>query len=124
VSLAATVVGEALATETRDRGRYRRRIRLFEAPRPLPTPQESNYLHHPPYTGRRPLRTGSTPQTRQIGRPRLKGERLPNLSVIAEDPNITWKPIAVANWYGKGERTIEAVSDTAVWHSTGLPAVL
>jgi hypothetical protein len=59
----------------------------------------------------------------QIGRPRLKGERLPNLSVIAEDPNITWKPIAVANWYGKEERTIEVVSDTAVWHSTGLPAV-
>jgi len=59
----------------------------------------------------------------QIGRPRLKGERLPNLSVVAEDSSTRWKPIMVANWYGKQERTIEIVSKTAVWYSTGLPAV-
>jgi hypothetical protein len=29
----------------------------------------------------------------------------------------------VANWYGKQKRTIEIVSKTAVWYSTGLPAV-
>jgi hypothetical protein len=29
----------------------------------------------------------------QIGRPRLKGERLPNLSVVAEDPDVEWEPI-------------------------------
>src|ERR671921_185536 len=28
---------------------------------------------------------------RQIGRPRLKGERLPNLSVVAEDPRTVWE---------------------------------
>jgi hypothetical protein len=59
----------------------------------------------------------------QIGRPRLKGERLPNLSVVAEDSSTGWKPIMVANWYGKQKRTIEIVSKTAVWYSTGLPAV-
>ncbi len=59
----------------------------------------------------------------QIGRPRLKGERLPNLSVVAEDPSTDWTPIMVANWYGKQKRTIEIVSETAVWYSTGLPAV-
>ncbi len=59
----------------------------------------------------------------QIGRPRLKGERLPNLSVIAEDPSTVWRPITVSSWYGSAERTVEMVSDTAVWHSTGLPAV-
>jgi hypothetical protein len=59
----------------------------------------------------------------QRGRPRLKGERLPNLSVVAEDPSTGWKPIVVANWYGKQKRTIEIVSQTAVWYSTGLPAV-
>jgi hypothetical protein len=58
-----------------------------------------------------------------MGRPRLKGERLPNLSVVAEDPSTVWKAITVTNWYGKEERTVESVSDTAVWHSTGLPAV-
>ena len=59
----------------------------------------------------------------QIGRPRLKGERLPNLCVVAEDSSTGWKPIMVANWYGKQKRTIEIVSKTAVWYSTGLPAV-
>ena len=59
----------------------------------------------------------------QIGRPRLKGERLPNLSVVAEDPSTVWKPTTIANWYGSGERTVEIASETAVWYSTGLFAV-
>jgi len=61
----------------------------------------------------------------QIGRPRLKkGERLPNLSAVAEDRATTmWRPITVANWYGSKKRTVEVVSGTALWHSTGLPAV-
>jgi hypothetical protein len=59
----------------------------------------------------------------QIGRPRIKGERLPNLSEVAEEPITVWKPTKIANWYGSGERTVEVASQTAVWHSTGLPAV-
>jgi DDE superfamily endonuclease len=59
----------------------------------------------------------------QIGRPRLKGPRLPNLSEIAQEPDTTWKPIMVANWYGKARRSVEVVSRTAIWYSTGLPAV-
>jgi hypothetical protein len=60
----------------------------------------------------------------QIGRSRLKGERLPNLSVVAEDPATAWKPTKIANWYGSGaERRIEVASRTAVWYSTGLFAV-
>jgi hypothetical protein len=59
----------------------------------------------------------------QLGRPRLKGERLPNLSEVAEDPATVWKPITIANWYGSGEREVEIVSETAVWYSTGLFAV-
>jgi hypothetical protein len=59
----------------------------------------------------------------QIGRPRLKGERLPNLSVVAEDPSTTWTPTTVNDWYGGGERSVEVASATAVWYSTGLPAV-
>ena len=52
----------------------------------------------------------------QIGRPRLKGKRLPNLSVVAEDPSTVW--------YGSGERIVEVASATAVCgYSTGLPAV-
>jgi hypothetical protein len=59
----------------------------------------------------------------QIGRPRIKGERLPNLSVVAEDPTTVWKPTTIANWYGEREREVEIASQTAVWYSTGLFAV-
>ena len=59
----------------------------------------------------------------QIGRPRLKGERLPNLSEVAEAPKTLWKPATITNWYGSGERTVEIASKTAVWYSTGLFAV-
>jgi hypothetical protein len=59
----------------------------------------------------------------QIGRPRLKGERLPNLSEVAKDPATGWKPTTLADWYGQSERTVELASKTAVWYSTGLFAV-
>jgi hypothetical protein len=59
----------------------------------------------------------------QIGRPRLKGERLPNLSAVAEDPATVWKLTTFANCYGSGQRMVEIASQTAVWYSTGLPAV-
>jgi hypothetical protein len=59
----------------------------------------------------------------QMGRPRLKGKRLPNLAVVAEDPSTTWGSVAVAEWYGGGERSVEVASRTAVWYHTGLPPV-
>ncbi len=59
----------------------------------------------------------------QMGRPRLKGERLPNLSAVVENPSTAWTKIEVADWYGKGERIVEVASATAVWYSTGLFAV-
>ena len=46
----------------------------------------------------------------QIGRPRVKGERLPNLSAVAEAPKTVWKPTKIANWYGSGDRTVEIAS--------------
>jgi DDE superfamily endonuclease len=59
----------------------------------------------------------------QIGRPRLKGERLPNLSEVAQNPATAWEPTKISNWYGSSERGVEIASETAVWYSTGLPAV-
>jgi hypothetical protein len=59
----------------------------------------------------------------QMGRPRLKGGRLPNLSVVAQDPSTRWSSVVVAHWYGAEERRVEVVSNTALWYSTGLPAV-
>jgi hypothetical protein len=60
---------------------------------------------------------------RQVGRPRLKGPRLPTLAAMAGDPTTSWTPLTVANWYGTGERRVEVVSDTAVWYHTGRPPV-
>jgi hypothetical protein len=59
----------------------------------------------------------------QRGRPRLKGERLPNLSVVAEAPVTVWKLTTIAKWYVETERMVEIASETAVWYSTGLFAV-
>jgi hypothetical protein len=64
---------------------------------------------------------------RQMGRPRLKGRRLPTLAAVAADPSTTWATITLANWYGgrgsPAERTVVVVSATAVWYHTGLPPV-
>ena len=59
----------------------------------------------------------------QIGRPRLKGPRLPTLAVVAGDPTTGWMAMTVPDWYGTGARRIEVVSNTAVWYHTGLPPV-
>jgi hypothetical protein len=55
----------------------------------------------------------------QMGRTRLKGERLANLSAVTEDPATAWTSITVCDWYGGKERTVEVASATAVWYSTG-----
>jgi hypothetical protein len=59
----------------------------------------------------------------QMGRPRLKGGRLPNLSVVAEDPSTQWRSVVVTDWYGTEERSVEVATNCALWYSTGLPAV-
>lgn len=58
-----------------------------------------------------------------MGRPRLKGKRLPTLAVVASDPSTVWRAVTVADWYSKGERTVEVASATALWYHTGLPPV-
>jgi DDE superfamily endonuclease len=59
----------------------------------------------------------------QIGRPRLKGERLPNLSEVTQNPATAWETTKIANCYASGERVVEIASQRAVWYSTGLSAV-
>ena len=61
---------------------------------------------------------------RQVGRPRLKGKRLPTLATIAGEPTTGWPPLIVSDWYGAGARRVEIVSDTAVGYHTGRPPVL
>jgi hypothetical protein len=65
-----------------------------------------------------PPRTSAT-----MGRPRLKGKRLPNLEQVLIDTNTDWSKITLANWYGETERTVEITTGLAVWYHTGLPVV-
>ena len=62
-------------------------------------------------------------QPHQNGRPRKQGVRLPTLAARAADAATTWTPLTVTHWYGQRERTVEIVSETAVWYHSGLPPV-
>lgn len=59
----------------------------------------------------------------QAGRPRVKGDRLPKLKQILQDPKTTWKKVTIRDWYGEKRRQIEIVSSTAVWYHSGMPPV-
>jgi hypothetical protein len=65
-----------------------------------------------------PPRVPGTP-----GRPRKKGERLPTLAHVLQDPATCWQRIRVSQWYGRSERELEISTDTAVWYHSGLPVV-
>jgi hypothetical protein len=62
-----------------------------------------------------------TPRT--MGRPRVKGKRLPKLEQVAVDPKTRWRLVLVARWYSQGPREVEIVSDTAVWYHPSKPVV-
>jgi hypothetical protein len=51
----------------------------------------------------------------QTGRPRLVGERLPNLSCHRDDPSTTWSEVRIPRWYGERDRPLAVLSQTAVW---------
>jgi hypothetical protein len=58
-----------------------------------------------------------------MGRPRLKGKRLPNLEQVLINPQTQWSKITLSNWYGEVERPVEITTGLAVWYHTGLPVV-
>ena len=61
-------------------------------------------------------------QPGQIGRPALKGKRLPTLAKRLNDPRTVWQSVKVI-WYEGKERNVEVASGTAVWYHTGKPPV-
>jgi hypothetical protein len=58
------------------------------------------------------------PRLHQMGRPRVVGNRLPNLSIVLSDPKTGWETLTV-KWYGGTERKLEVTTATALWYSTG-----
>ena len=58
----------------------------------------------------------------QMGRPRLKGQRLPTLRTLLDCPNTRWMSAALA-WYDGVARIMEFSSQTALWYHAGKPPV-
>ena len=58
----------------------------------------------------------------QIGRPRLKGQRLPSPIELLDDPDVLWSRVSVP-WKDGPARTLDITSDTAVWYRWGRPPV-
>ena len=64
----------------------------------------------------------SPPVPGQLGRPRLKGDRLPSLRTVATDPATVWTPCR-QTWPDGTVRHLAYVSDTALWYHPGQPPV-
>ncbi len=58
----------------------------------------------------------------QMGRTRVKGQRLPTLRTLLDCPDTRWMSAALA-WYDGVTRTVEFSSQTALWYHTGKPPV-
>jgi hypothetical protein len=54
-----------------------------------------------------------------VGRPRVIGRRQPTLAERLANPATRWRRLLVTGWYGRGERRVEIVSGTALWHHPG-----
>jgi len=55
-----------------------------------------------------------------IGRPRVKGVRLPSLVDRLKDPTTSWQRVRIEGWYGRTERRLDIASGTALWHHPGM----
>ncbi|GAC1645043.1 MAG: hypothetical protein NVS4B2_34620 [Chloroflexota bacterium] len=55
----------------------------------------------------------------RTGRPRIVGARLPTLQAILTDTHTRWDAVPIP-WYGGTCTTLDVVSGTALWYSTGL----
>ena len=65
---------------------------------------------HEPAAPRRP--------GQQVGRPRVKGARLPRLKDLADHPATRWTRVE-ASWYGGKTRALQIASGTALWYRSG-----
>jgi hypothetical protein len=64
------------------------------------------------------------PRTAQtMGRPPLKGKRLPTLIDVLQDGQTQWQSVILQNWYGHPERHLEFCTNPPVWYHSGKPVV-
>ena len=58
----------------------------------------------------------------QIGRPRVKGQRLPSLIELLDQDDARWSRVSVV-WQDGTTRALELCSQTAIWYHSGKPPV-
>jgi hypothetical protein len=58
-----------------------------------------------------------------MGRPRVKGKRLPTLENVLNDAQTLWESAVLERWYSHTERQLQFCTGTAVGYHTGKPAV-
>ncbi len=58
----------------------------------------------------------------QMGRPRVKGQRLPSLIQLLDQDDLQWNRVSVV-WQDGATRTLQLCSDTARWYHCGKPPV-
>ncbi|WP_420608201.1 transposase [Novosphingopyxis sp.] len=54
-----------------------------------------------------------------VGRPRVIGTRQVSLAERLTQAKPRWRCVKVTGWYGRGERIVEIMSGTALWHHPG-----
>ena len=52
-----------------------------------------------------------------------KGERLPALNKVLDDPATAWTALTFPFWYGEHDRAVELASGTAVWYHPGIAPI-
>jgi hypothetical protein len=62
-------------------------------------------------------------QPGQRGRARVVGDRQPKPEDWLDDPHAPWQPLVV-RWYDGQPRTVEAISQVALWYTCGVPTLL
>jgi hypothetical protein len=63
-------------------------------------------------------------QSRQRGRPRVKGARRPSPHQRLEDPATPWTLMEVEQWYGGGTREVGLYTETCLWYTSGFHPVM
>jgi len=60
-----------------------------------------------------------------MGRPAQKGQALPKHTCRIDDPDSNCRSLVVSHWYGgTRDKSLEILSDTALWYSRGTPPKL
>lgn len=63
------------------------------------------------------------PVYKGVGRPPKKGEKLPKLQEVADDPKTHWQTLIISEWYGQFNKKMEICTNTALWYRSGEPVV-